>query len=200
MTASFPAVPGARLASTAGAPERRTAQQDVVAAASNDAVEADHVLVPETPADPGRGGQLFDVYKQALDEVHFQVTFNWTRIQQLLVSDGVILAAAVGLYTHAGRFTALLFGLGFFVSVGALNVNQVQHAYYRRTRDRVARLEDALQLPTGQRLNSTGTQSDRLRDEGDERGHPKVSVTVVITALFAAIAVADVVGIVAALR
>lgn len=131
-----------------------------------------------------------ELYKVAVEEYRFQAQFNWSRTQYLLAFSAAILAAGVGV-AGQGRGAALVFALGAVSSLMSFQVTRVQHGYYRNARDHVRRLERRLDLGEDVRLDTTATLGERPK--------PKVNVTGVINLLFAALAVAHIVGIVVVL-
>lgn len=128
-----------------------------------------------------------DLYKAALDEYRFQIGHNWSRTQYLLGFNVAILAAGVALAGSTGTvLSVLVFGLGAVAAVMTWRVVWIQHAYYRRIRDRIATLEDDLDIAVAGRLNTTAKMADTKR---------RASVNQLITLLLAAVCAADLVAI-----
>jgi hypothetical protein len=138
------------------------------------------------PGDDGDGIPPVDVYKIAVDEYRFQAQFNWSRTQYLLAFNVGILAAATAVASRPGRSAALVFILGALTAVLSMMVVKVQHGYYRAARDHMRRIEEAVALPTAQRLDTTAKLGGRRR---------KISVNQVVYLILAAVAVANVVGV-----
>lgn len=136
------------------------------------------------------GGQppdrTLDVYKIAVDEYRLQADFNWKRTQYLLAFNAAILAAGAGVGARPGSAAALVFVLGAVAAVMSLFITRKQHGYYRAARDRMRRLEAALDLPQEQRTDTTSTLGGRSRS---------VSVIQLVHLLFLALAAAHIVGI-----
>lgn len=128
-----------------------------------------------------------DTYRIAVDEYRFQAQFNWARTQYLLAFNAAILAAAAGLSASAKTLASLVFGLGAFAAVLSIAVIWTQHGYYRQARDHLRRVEAALGVLGDLRIDTTPQLGQRSR---------LVSVTQVIYLLLAAIAAANIVGLV----
>jgi hypothetical protein len=126
------------------------------------------------------------VYKIAVEEYRFQAQFNWSRTQYLLAFNVAILAAATAVASQPGRSAALVFALGAVAALLSAAVVRVQHGYYRAARDHMRRIEDAVALPPDQRLDTTANLGGRRRT---------ISVNQIVHLLLAAIAVADLVGV-----
>ncbi len=141
---------------------------------------------PSSP-EPDR---TLELYKLAVEEYRFQATFNWQRTQYLLALNAAILAAATAVAARPGRSAALVFALGLVTALLSQFVIVTQRDYYRAARARVQRFEDDLGLPPGQRVDTTSTLGGRER---------LVSVVQVVQLLFAALAVAHLIGIVVVL-
>jgi hypothetical protein len=131
--------------------------------------------------------RTIELYKIAVDEYRFQAEFNWKRSQYLLAFNAAILAAGAGVGARPGSAAALVFILGGVAALMSLKVVSTQHSYYRAARDHMRRLEQALDLPADQRLDTTSTL-------GGRRG-PRVNVTGVIRLLFLALAASHAVGV-----
>lgn len=143
--------------------------------------------LPNSPANGDDHVPPADIYKTAVDEYRFQAQFNWTRTQYSLVFNTAILAAASAVASRPGRSATLVFALGAVSCVLSYFITRTQHDYYRAARDRMRRVEDAVGIPADQRIDSTATLGGRKR---------VVSVTQLVTLLLAAVATADVVGVV----
>lgn len=128
-----------------------------------------------------------ELYRAAVEEYRFQVSFNWSRTQYLLAFDVVILGAAVGLGSRSNILAVLVFLLGALAAVMSYVAGHTQHEYYRAARARVRRLEQAFGLAGDQTLDTTATMGGRR--------HPTLSVTRVSYLLFWAMAIADLVGV-----
>lgn len=126
-----------------------------------------------------------DVYKAAVDEYRFQAQFNWSRTQYMLVFNTGILAAAAAVASRPGHSAVLIFALGFVASVLSVFVMRTQHNYYRAAREHMVRIEEAVGIPTAQRMDTTATLGKRAR---------VLSVTQLVYLLTSAVAVANVVG------
>ena len=127
-----------------------------------------------------------EVYKTSIEEYRFQATYNWSRTQYMLVFSTGILAAATVVAAHPGRGASLVFALGIFAALLSLLIVRTQHDYYRAARDRMRRLEAALDLPDDQRVDTTSTLGRRKRT---------ASVNQLVYLLLSAVAVGDLVGV-----
>ena len=143
--------------------------------------------VARWPREPTDGGEVppADLYKVAVEEYRFQAQFNWSRTQYLLAFNAAILSAATAVASRPGRSAALVFVLGAVAALLSALAVHTQHGYYRAARDRMRRVEEALGVPQDERTDTTATLGGR---------HRVASVNQVVYLLFAAIAVADVVG------
>ena len=128
-----------------------------------------------------------DIYKIAVDEYRFQAQFNWSRTQYLLVFNAGILAVAIGLTSQPLLLGALAFVLGLVASVVTMLVVRVQHSYYRAARDHMKRIENEIDLPVAQRLDTTSSLGGRKR---------KVSVNQLVYGLLLVLAAANAYGLV----
>lgn len=140
----------------------------------------------------GGSGQVdpTELYRSAIDEYRFQVQFNWTRTQYLLIFNAAVLTAAVALSAREDWLAALLYGLGAIAAVLSSIVHVTQHGYYQAARNRVKRVEDLVGVPDVARLDTTGNLGAR---------RVRVKVTLVVNVLLLAMVVADVVGVVVVL-
>lgn len=103
---------------------------------------------------------LFELYKLAIDEYHFQVSINWTRTQYHLGLNVAVIAAGTGILElggveNAALLTASFFTVGLVIVVFSLFATSRQHAYYRATRDRLKSIEQALQLEEAYTIRTT---------------------------------------------
>ena len=137
--------------------------------------------------------ELLDLYRLAVEEYRFQLGHNWSRTQYWLAFNVGILAAGTALLTIPTRsvFSVIVFAVGAVAASLSMRAVQVSHGYYRATRNRVRRVEDALDLPADLRFDTTAGFTGRRR--------PRVNVTAVVYLLLTALAVADIAGAVAAL-
>jgi hypothetical protein len=141
--------------------------------------------LPNGTTDHGDRLPPADLYKAAVDEYRFQAQFNWSRTQYMLVFNTGILAAATAVASRPGRSAALVFLLGVIAASASALIVKTQHGYYRAARDRMRRVEAALEIPDDQRTDSTSTLGGRKRT---------VSVNQLVYLLLGALAVADAVG------
>jgi hypothetical protein len=126
------------------------------------------------------------IYRAAVDEHRFQARYNWSRTQYLLGFNVAILAAATAVATRPhGHAAALVFLLGAVAADLSALVVRTQHDDYRAARNRMQRVEADLNVPPGQRLDTTATMSQRRR---------KLSVNQLVYFLLAVIALADIAG------
>jgi hypothetical protein len=104
---------------------------------------------------PIRDGFLEMLYVQALEEYRFQVTLGWDRAKHYFTYNSVILAGASSLaatapagITPAAKFliASAAFLVAFVNSWAGLFSAEVNHDYYRNTRDRLALIERLLGL------------------------------------------------------
>ena len=144
-------------------------------------------LPNESRGNGGDGVPPADVYKVAVEEYRFQAQYNWSRTQYLLALNAAILAASTAVASRPGHSAALVFALGIVTAALSSLVVRVQHDYYRAARDRMRRIEQAVAIPDDQRMDTTSTLGERRRF---------ISVTQVVHLIFAAILVADVIGVV----
>jgi hypothetical protein len=138
--------------------------------------------------------ELLDLYKVAVDEYHFQATFNWSRAQYWMVFNSGILIAGTALLTVPGRsvYPVVVFLVGAVASLLSMRAVQVAHSrYYRAARGRVKRFEELLSIPNDLQFDTTTGFTGRQR--------PKVNVSAVTYLLLTVLAVADITGAVAAL-
>lgn len=126
-----------------------------------------------------------DVYRIAVEEYRFQAQHNWSRTQYLLGFNVAILAAGAAVAARPGPAAALVFLLGVVAAALSAVVVRTQHDYYRAARERVRRVENAVGVPSGQRLDTTATLGGRKR---------LVSVNQVVYLLLGAMAVGDTAG------
>lgn len=142
---------------------------------------------------PGRrhdngGPSDADLYRSAVEEYRFQAQFNWSRTQYLLAFNAAILAAGVALAHATGALAVVVFALGAVAAALTWVVQDVQHAYYRRARDRMRKFEQRLELvePTDTTGNLAGVMQ-------------RVTVTRLVKFLLGAIAAANLAAIVVVL-
>ncbi len=143
--------------------------------------------VARLPHDPSNGDGLppADAYKLAVEEYRFQAQFNWSRTQYLLAFNAAILTAGSAVASRPGESAALVYVLGAVAAVLSGTVVATQHDYYRAARDRMCRVEEAMNVPADQRIDTTSTLGDRRRT---------ISVNQVVYLLMGAMAVANAVG------
>ena len=143
--------------------------------------------VARLPHDPSNGDGLppAEVYKVSVDEYRFQAQFNWSRTQYLLAFNAAILTAATAVASRPGQSAALVYVLGAVAAALSSAVVSTQHDYYRAARDRMRRVEEALDVPIDQRIDTTSTLGDRRRT---------ISVNQVVYLLMGTMAVANAVG------
>lgn len=134
-------------------------------------------------------GELLELYKMSVEEYRFQAQFNWTRTQAWLVFNTAILAAGIALLKLT-PFAAVVFAIGALAAVLSIRAVEVMHGYYRQARDRVRRFETSLDLPVGQRFDTTPGQQGRRSS--------RINVTAVSYLVLSAVACADVLGVVTA--
>ena len=127
-----------------------------------------------------------ELYKAAVDEYRFQVTFNWSRTQYLLAFNVIILGAAVGLAPRSDVLAVPVFLLGALAASMSYVAGHTQHQYYRAARDKVKRLEAAFGISGDQALDTTATMGGRR--------HPRLSVTKVSYLSFWSMVAADLLG------
>lgn len=135
----------------------------------------------------GEDGDIppLELYKNAVDEYRFQVQFNWTRVQYLLIFNAAVLAAAVALSARPGFGAAVVYGLGAVAAGLSSVVTITQHGYYKAARNRVKRLEVLYKVPETARIDTTGNFGGR---------RVTIKVTTVVNLLLWAIAIGDVIG------
>lgn len=79
------------------------------------------------------------LYELSLQEYRFQVLLNWDRSKQMLVVDGVLLAAAAAVYRLAPARNPAIIGILFLlvalVSLLGFAGTKTGHEYYRATRN-----------------------------------------------------------------
>lgn len=141
--------------------------------------------IPNGTSDSGEPVPPADMYKVAVEEYRFQAQYNWSRTQYMLVFNTGIVAAATAVASRPGRGASLVYVLGFVSACLSLLIVRTQHDYYRAARDRMRRVESALNIPPDQRTDSTSTLGGRRRT---------ASVTQLVYLLLTAVAAADVVG------
>ena len=143
--------------------------------------------VARLPHEPTNGDNLppADVLKLSVDEYRFQAQFNWSRTQYLLAFNAAILTAASVVASNPGKSAALVYVLGAVAALLSMAAVRTQHDYYRAARDRMQRVEEAVGVPSDQRIDTTATLGSR---------HRRVSVNQVVYLLLGAMMVADVVG------
>lgn len=132
------------------------------------------------------GDRPLELYKIAVDEYRFQARYNWSRTQYLLALNVAILAAAAAIASRSGHGAAYVFAIGVVAAALSPFVLQTQHRYYRAARDHMRRVEDDLNLPDRQRIDTTATLGMRGR---------LLSVNQAVYLFFGLLAVADAVGI-----
>lgn len=142
--------------------------------------------LPSGAPNGGDGVPPSEVYKAAIDEYRFQAQFNWSRTQYLLAFNAGVLTAATVVASNPGRSAGLVFALGAVAAALSIIAVHVQHDYYRAARDRMARIEDDLQIPAGQRFDTTAHLGHRRR---------RISVNEVVYLLLIAIVIGNIVGV-----
>lgn len=146
--------------------------------------------IARLPSQPGGTGGLppEEIYKIAVDEYRFQARYNWSRTQYLLGFNVAVLAAGVAVATRpVGHAAALVFVLGIAAAGLSFMVVRTQHEYYRAARNHMQRVEESLEIPPNQRLDTTAAMGERRRT---------VSVNKLVYFLLCAIALAEVVAVV----
>ena len=135
--------------------------------------------------------ELREHYGRALDEYRFQVDLNWKRSQYFFVLNLGVLVAATGLLSASkprAELIAALFVLGAILAAVAAYANQIQHGYYRRTREVKRALEERLELGD-LALQSTPGMAD------PNAGRTPVRVRHALTGFLAALGFADLLGL-----
>jgi hypothetical protein len=154
-----------------------------------------------SPAVPVKSGEIsrderISLHKNAVDEYRFQVQLNWNRSQYLLTFNAALLTAAVGLLKIAdstGKYlTAGIFSVGALSATLSIFATRVQHEYYRRTRDRMIRLERELGFSNWGIDTTQGMLGATPRRLG--------KVTNILYSIFLLIAVLNLAGIFTAIR
>lgn len=135
------------------------------------------------------GIEATEYYRLAVEEYRFQAEYNWKRTQQMLVFNTAILAAGSAVASRT-PWAILIFILGIVACGLTLAMNRTQHAYYRAARDRMRRIEQAINIPDDWRVDTTATLGGRKRI---------ASVSTLVTVLLVAIALADATGAVLAM-
>lgn len=95
--------------------------------------------------------ELVDLYKMHVEEIRFQVKFNWDRTQYLLVFSVAILGVSATVWKPDASPFALglvlvLFGFGAFIAFAAQVAMSQAHLYYRRAVLQKTKFEIALGL------------------------------------------------------
>lgn len=115
-------------------------------------------------AEPTRD-ELLDLYKVAVDEYRFQVSLNWDRSKYFLAFNTAVIGVGAGL-VNAGKTlaTPLLVGI-FAVGLAAAALSaiavELQHEYYRTTRDRMLALAVELEIGTRGVAATPGARRER---------------------------------------
>jgi hypothetical protein len=133
-------------------------------------------LKPQPPDGSNGGGHelgkadLLKLYELSLLEYRFQVLLNWDRSKQMLVIDGVLLAAAAAIYRldpiGTPAIVGVLFALVSLTSLLGIAGTQRGHAYYRATRETKAKYEQKLGLDKlGLALETTAGMKETHRPE-----------------------------------
>lgn len=147
---------------------------------------------PSVASDPPLDREeLREHYGRALDEYRFQVDLNWKRSQYFFVLNLGVLVAATGLLSASkprAELIAALFVLGAILAGVAAYANQIQHGYYRRTREVKRALEERLELGD-LALQSTPGMAD------PNAGRTPVRVRHALTGFLAALGLADLLGL-----
>ena len=139
--------------------------------------------------DRGDGERIpaVDLYNSAVEEYRFQVTFNWSRTQYLLVFNaGILAAATLFLSRPMNNAAAIIYALGAVTGVMSMIAIRTQHTYYRAARDRVRRAEEMFQVPKTVRMDTTAAMAGRA---------DPIKVSQVIDGLFVALVVTHVLGV-----
>lgn len=115
-------------------------------------------------ADPSRK-ELVDLYKVAVDEYRFQVNLNWDRSKYFLAFNTAVVGVGTGLIKVGNNVaTPLLVGI-FAVGLVAAGLSAIavnlQHGYYRSTRDRMLALAAELELDTRGVASTPGAREER---------------------------------------
>jgi hypothetical protein len=115
-------------------------------------------------ADPNRE-ELVDLYKVAVDEYRFQVNLNWDRSKYFLGFNTAVIGVGTGLIKVGNNVaTPLLVGI-FAVGLVASGLSSIavnlQHGYYRSTRDRVLALAAELGIDTRGVASTPGARGER---------------------------------------
>lgn len=94
--------------------------------------------------------ELFELYKIAIEEYHFQVNLNWSRTQYYLVLNVGIVAVATSVLQLTDQTLAFIAGglylAGLVCCILSLAAASVQQGYYQRTRQHKAAVESRLDL------------------------------------------------------
>ena len=125
-----------------------------------------------------------DLYRAAVDEYRFQVTYNWSRTQYLLAFNAGIFTAAI-VASQWSRYAIGIYALGAVTAGLSLLVVRTQHSYYRAARDRMRRAEAIYRVPPDLRADTTSTLGHRPRG---------ASVNQVVLLILSALIVANIVG------
>jgi hypothetical protein len=138
--------------------------------------------------------ELLDLYKVAVDEYRFQVNLNWERSKYFLAFNTAVIGVGTGLVKvgDASLATPLLvgvFAVGLVAAaLSALAVN-LQHAYYRTTRDRMLALANQLDIQAWGVASTPGARRERATVAGRLGKVQNILYTLLVIA-----AVVDVLG------
>lgn len=140
--------------------------------------------------------RLWEQYGRAVDEYRFQVDLNWRRSQYYFVLNAAILAAGIALLTSSSDapdgVVIAVFVAGVAISALSLVATKTQHRYYQSSRDLKGQLEERLEVGDAALTTTPGQGSRLTRFLG--------KVTTFQTLMLTALAMADVVGLVAAVN
>lgn len=115
-------------------------------------------------ADPRRE-ELVDLYKIAVDEYRFQVNLNWDRSKYFLAFNTAVIGVGTGLVKIGNTLaTPLLVGI-FAVGLAAAALSAIavnlQHGYYRSTRDQMLALAAKLDIEAWGVASTPGIRKER---------------------------------------
>jgi hypothetical protein len=115
-------------------------------------------------AEPSRE-ELLDLYKIAVDEYRFQVSLNWDRSKYFLAFNTAVIGVGTGLVKVGSKLaTPLLVGI-FAVGLAAAALSAIavnlQHGYYRSTRDRMLAIAARLDIETLGVASTPGARNER---------------------------------------
>jgi hypothetical protein len=128
-------------------------------------------LIPEVVEEKARAETL-KLYELCLQEYRFQILLNWDRAKHTLVSDGVLIGAAGGLWKLNGTpeppvIVGLMLLFVALSSILAIAGGRRGHEYYRNVTALKTNLETALGLQ-GRQFALTSTRGMLERHEPQE--------------------------------